>query len=130
MGDNDDNQDAFRIVVNKSPSNKPDAFTRKSNELDKSWAEIAKGDYARTNKLRHRIAIFCGGFVSVWLISVVLIIYRAGVQKNDFSLSDPVLLALLGVSTLKVISSFWIVMHYLFDKKHIVSAEEQINNEK
>jgi len=65
---------------------------------------------AARKKYSHRIFIITSG----WLISVILILILQGLKI--FSLSDSVLIALLGTTTINVLGFFVIVIQYLFNK--------------
>jgi hypothetical protein len=58
----------------------------------------------------YRIYTITGG----WLLCVIGILIAVGLQK--LKLSDPVLIALLGTTTVNVLGFFIIVIQYLFNK--------------
>ncbi len=54
---------------------------------------------------------------SCWLGSVILILLLQGFKIWGFSISNPVLIALLGTTTVNVLGFFVIVIQYLFNKQ-------------
>lgn len=55
--------------------------------------------------------------VCVWLIAVLLILVAVGFSWHSFVLSDKVLLALIGGTSVNVLGLFAIVANYLFPKR-------------
>lgn len=95
---------------------------KQKSELDKRRIEINKSqaeldDLRQDIKLRKRFA-WAGYWMSIgWLIAILHIIISDGLHLWSFSLSDSVLLALIGTTTANVLGVLYIVMRYLFDKK-------------
>ena len=56
--------------------------------------------------------IFC--LISLWLIAIFLILVACGIDCLKFRLSDNVLLALIGGTTVNVLGLFLVVANYLF----------------
>lgn len=93
----------------------PDSITAESLERQQLQAQIEslKQDIQERKKYAHRI--FC--LMCVWLGCCFLILGLNGFSAaTRFSLSQPVLLALIGGTTADVLGIFYIVIHYLFWK--------------
>ena len=102
---------------------KPTELETLSNENEKLEIENQglKQDIAERKKYAHRI--FC--LISTWLASVLAIIILDGFGTSgialpwihlSFHLSEPVVLAIVGSTTLDVLGIFYIVTNYLFPK--------------
>lgn len=52
-----------------------------------------------------------------WLIMLFVVLFFQGFKPHGFALSDPVLLALIGGTTVNVLGIFIVVVNYLFAKK-------------
>jgi hypothetical protein len=57
------------------------------------------------------------GLVLIWLFFVGGVIVAAGFKWNAFTISDAVLLGLLGTTTANIVGLFLVVTNYLFPKK-------------
>ena len=114
------------IAAPPEVSNAPDEPTELetlSNENKRLEIENdgLKQDIAERKKYAHRI--FC--LISTWLASVLVIIFLDGFGSSatvlpwihlPFHLSEPVVLAIVGSTTLDVLGIFYIVTNYLFPK--------------
>lgn len=63
-------------------------------------------------KERKRYALYIFLMVATWLVAILAIIIFVGLNK--LKISDPVLMALIGATTLNVMTFFVIVTKYLF----------------
>jgi hypothetical protein len=100
-----------------SPS-APDEETKASKSLyqdqyDEATLTNFLQNQAARKKYSHRIFIITSG----WLGFVILILLFQGFKLFNFSLSNPVLMALLGTTTVNVLGFFVIVIQYLFNKQ-------------
>ena len=86
--------------------------------FSQEWAKAEINSYNQDTDERKRYAhrIFC--LICTWLCGVFLILLLQGFRSTQFygwfQLSQPVLLALIGSTTLNVLGVFIIVTHYLF----------------
>jgi len=99
-------------------SNEPDPSTE--NEILEQQVEglrlenqSLKQDIDERRKYAHRI--FC--LISTWLIAVFVLLAVQGFNLLSFRLSDSVLLAVVGSTTVNVLGIFYIVANYLFPKR-------------
>ncbi|TCD28633.1 hypothetical protein EZ456_04385 [Pedobacter psychrodurus] len=94
----------------------PDPETRASEEdtYKNRFDDITLLNFTQNVSARkrysHRIFLITTG----WLISVITILVAVGLAK--LKLSDSVLIALLGTTTINVLGFFVIVIQYLFNK--------------
>jgi uncharacterized membrane protein YdbT with pleckstrin-like domain len=95
----------------------PDAETKEEtrsifqDQYDKATLDNFLLNQGARKKYSHRIFMITSG----WLISVVGILLLVGFKK--MILSDAVLIALLGTTTVNVLGFFLIVIQYLFNKE-------------
>jgi hypothetical protein len=80
------------------------------DQYDKATLDNFLSNQEARKKYSYRIFLITSG----WLISVVSILLLAGFKK--IVLSDSVLIALLGTTTVNVLGFFLIVIQYLFNK--------------
>jgi hypothetical protein len=120
-------QAAFQQIGDIAPldlatvGEKPDAETvleEESVEFERVKAELDsyKQDTQERKKYAHRI--FC--MISCWIGGIFLILLLEGfdgIPRSFFHLSDEVLLASIGSTTVNVLGIFYIVTHYLFPKR-------------
>ena len=81
------------------------------DQYDKATLDNFLSNQGARKKYSHRIFIITSG----WLISVVGMLLLVGFKK--MVLSDSVLIALLGTTTVNVLGFFLIVIQYLFNKE-------------
>lgn len=79
-------------------------------------AEKLKGQQQDRDQ-RKEFALRIFNFVSLYMFGVFFILFLCGVDCNNFSLSDTVLVTLLGTTTATVIGVFNFVARYLFHNK-------------
>ena len=95
--------------------------SRSQKEAEFLFGEAAKNEMLknilqdRQERLKYAERLF--SLVSGWLAGVGLIILFEGFHYNYFNLSDSVLLALLGTTTVNVLGLFYVVTRYLFPSK-------------
>lgn len=82
------------------------------NDIKKEGLEGKKQDRAQ----RKEFADMIFRFVEVYMLCVLGLLIMAGVGDNNFSLSDGVLIAILGTTTANVIGVFNFVAKYLFHR--------------
>lgn len=81
-------------------------------------AEKLKGQQQDRDQ-RKEFALKIFNFVSLYMFGVFFILILCGINSNDFSLSDTVLVTLLGTTTATIIGVFNFVARYLFHNKEI-----------
>jgi hypothetical protein len=86
-------------------------------ENDKLGAEVEtlQQDREERKKYAHRVFIL----MAAWLAAMIVLVTLAGFKTSwySFSLSDAVILAMIGSTTASVIGIFLIVATYLFPKR-------------
>jgi hypothetical protein len=97
-------------------SNAPDPETAASvrNTYQDRYDEITLFNFSQNITARRRYSYRIFLTTSFWLISVVAILIFVGL--GWLKLSDSVLIALLGTTTVNVLGFFVIVIQYLFNK--------------
>ena len=84
----------------------------------KTRQEAAKADEIELrNEKRYRYANIFTGIAIGWLVFVGLIILFTGLAKFPLSLSDTVLVTLLGTATVNVLSPAVLLAKYLFNNQ-------------
>lgn len=111
--------DLSRITAGPLASNKPDAKTEqeeKSYEKDRKEAELQsyRQDIIERKTYASRIFRLVVGWLA--LLFILLFIQGALSPHGYFNLSDKVILALIGGTTVNVLGLFIIVANYLFPK--------------
>lgn len=104
--------------IHDHPVGKPDEADSKTkseeNDLDAQRTKVELDgllqDIAERKKYASRI--FC--LLSLWLIGIFLLLVLQGTHQNGFHLSDNVLIAAIGGTTVNVIGIFIVVTRYLF----------------
>lgn len=79
-------------------------------------AEKLKGQQQDRDQ-RKEFALRIFNFVSLYMLGVFFVLILCGIGCNNFSLSDTVLVTLLGTTTATVIGVFNFVARYLFHNK-------------
>ena len=77
-------------------------------------AGAAADEHEDRNKKRYRYANFFVGIALGWLVFVGLIIIANGFKDFPFSLSDRVIMLLLGTATINVLAPAVLLAKYLF----------------
>lgn len=114
----DDEKDELQTDIQENES---DTIRRKfleqklktENELLAEELESHRQD--RDQRKDFAMKIF--GFVSLYMFGVFILLALSGVECNQFHLSDPVLITLLGTTTATIIGVFNFVARYLFHNK-------------
>jgi hypothetical protein len=96
----------------------PSAYVKKFTQLEENFYIVhtagIEQDIKERKKYAHRI--FC--LISAWLISIFILLIVDGLGKYlGFSLTDAVMLAVIGSTTVNVLGIFYIVTHYLFPQR-------------
>lgn len=87
-------------------------------ELEKLRAELES--FTQDVRQRRTFAPKLYVLTCVWLAAVIVVILMQGFSEgwhHFFRLSDPVLIALLGTTTVNVVGLFYVVAKYLFPEK-------------
>ena len=90
-----------------------DRATKQVLSLEEKLKEAKLNRYNQDTQHRNNLSIWAGTVVSVWLVSVLLILVG---NNLNFKLSDSVLITLLGTTTLNVLGLMVIVLNDLFNK--------------
>jgi hypothetical protein len=112
------------ITAPPDASNSPDESTQLETATnEKVRLEIEneglKQNIAERKKYAHRI--FC--MISIWLVGVLVILLLDGFAWDLFHLPDPVILAVIGGTTVNVLGIFYIVTNYPLSKAVAVSND-------
>jgi hypothetical protein len=83
------------------------------DKLEKESKSLENQRYKDDTEHRKVLSTWAGTLVTVWLVSVILILTN---NYLKFHLSDSVLIALLGTTTLNVLGLMVIVLNDLFNK--------------
>ena len=105
------------IAAPPQSSNSPDAPTQLETASNANIKlEIENQGLTQNIEERKKYAhrIYC--MISVWLGGVFVILLLAGFNFLSFRVSDSVLLAVIGSTTVNVLGLFYIVTNYLFPK--------------
>ncbi|MBV8771325.1 MAG: hypothetical protein JO166_03175 [Deltaproteobacteria bacterium] len=70
-----------------------------------------------------RIFILVIGWFGLVLLLLVVEGFKVDIDAHAFGLSDSVLLALIGTTTINIIAILLIVVHYLFPERHNTGAK-------
>ena len=96
----------------------PDAQTREEREdLESERARAQIAGIRQDIEQRKEFAKKIFRLVCVWLIVVFAILLFQGFHLAGFDLGQPVLLAVIGSTTINIIGLFYVVAHYLFPNK-------------
>ncbi len=99
-------------------SSSPDKETSASQSLYQAQLNDATLKNFLQNQLARKIYSYRIFFItSSWLGAVILILIFQGFKLWGFNLSNTVLIALLGTTTVNVLGFFIIVIQYLFNKE-------------
>ena len=85
--------------------------------MEREKLELVVEQLGQDIKERKKYADRIFALISIWLTTTMLIVLCQGDTNNNFSLSDKVLMTLLGGTTLNVLGLFAIVANYLFPKQ-------------
>jgi len=103
--------------IQTSPS-KPDKETFASQAFyQEKFNEANLNNFVQNQGARKIYSYRIFVITSCWLGSVILILMFQGFKVFGFSISNPVLVALLGTTTVNVLGFFVIVIQYLFNKQ-------------
>lgn len=132
MKKNEYHLDAFSQILAPIP-NVPDELTAKYMENQIKRAEIQNDILEQDKNERKRYAFNIYSLICAWLVCIFIVISWQGFGTfgpNPFHLSDSVILALVGSTTINVLGLFVIVVNYLFkqnDKILQVPVEKEDN---
>lgn len=107
----DSPNDIFALLTDTTPPNV------KKNDIDKMSLDEQKlknDRYQKDTNWRHRLSWWVIGVDSVWLSVILLIL---ALNNSYIHLSDPVLMMLLGTTTINVLGLAFIVLKGLFNEK-------------
>ena len=113
MAENESLEASIAENIESSPS-APDSATRNSMEYQEKYNAATLTNYEQNRDARKKYSHRIFWITITWLASTVLILISVGL--NWLVLSDSVLLALLGTSSVNVLGFFAIVIQYLFNK--------------
>ena len=95
---------------------------RQEREQRKARKEAELKGFLQDIAERKKYAFYCFVLACLWLALVTTILLAQGFSWHAFKLSDSVLLALLGTTTVNVLGLFFVVTKYLFPSP--ISTEE------
>jgi len=98
-----------RTFAKKEEQNWPDL-----DQLANESKSLENQRYKDDTEHRKVLSTWAGTLVSFWLVAVILILTNNTIR---FKLSDSVLIALLGTTTLNVLGLMVIVLNDIFNKK-------------
>src|SRR3989442_15955816 len=108
-----------RIQLREIPPDVPDTNTQfEGIALENARLEVTNKRQNISLRKGFGISIFVLG--CLWLAFIGVIIFIEGIGEicgRSFSLPQPVLLALIGTTTVNVLGLFYVVTNYLFPKK-------------
>lgn len=119
-------EEAFKNIRASKVSEVPEDKESKSfaKKEEQNWTDLDKlaneskslenQRYKDDTEHRKVLSTWAGTVVSVWLVCVLLILTNNTIR---FKLSDSVLIALLGTTTLNVLGLMVIVLNDIFNKK-------------
>ena len=84
------------------------------DDYDKISKKLRNERYQEDTKHRRNLSTWAASIVSLWLISVLLILIF---NESQIKLKDTTLVALLSTTTLNVLGMMFIVLRGLFDSK-------------
>ena len=87
-------------------------------ELENQKREIENSGLRQDIQERKKYAVHIFWMVALWLLAMVVIIFYKGFGWFHNNISDAILLALIGSTTLNVLTFFVIVTKYLFPNKY------------
>lgn len=86
------------------------------DEIDTKRRTLANNDYEQDIKLRRVFAWSIFGFVTLFVFSILVLVYLCAYTSSSFALSDPVFIALLTTMTSTIVGLLVFVVKYLFSK--------------
>lgn len=99
----------------------PDVADEQTNEeltaFEEQHNRLVLREHEQDINLRKDFASKIFWLVICWLVAMLAILVLEGFKIGDFSLSNSVVLALIGSSTLNILGLLYVVTHYLFPKK-------------
>src|SRR5579872_1576165 len=113
--------DSIQAPVAPEPDARSESEAKKldlaaqENKIELLKAQVAgiKQDISERKVYANKIFVL----ISAWLIGVFVVILLCGMKCKCFTLSDSVILALIGGTTISVLGLFVIVANYLFPKR-------------
>jgi hypothetical protein len=104
--------DNILVPALPQPSPLVKTFTKLEEDFFRVHAAGLQQDIEERKKYAHRIFVL----ICFWIGAVFLLLIAVGVGYH-FALSNSVLLAVIGSTTVNVLGIFYIVTHYLFPKR-------------
>ena len=104
--------DSIRVPSFPKPSATLKEFTEIEEEFYKAHTSGLRQDIAERKIYAKRIFVL----ICCWLVAAFLLLVADGIGFH-FALSDSVVLAVIGSTTINVLGIFYIVTHYLFPKR-------------
>lgn len=105
-------------IVLPNVSEEADAETTEElTDFEEQHNRLELQEHEQNINLRKEFARKIFWLVICWLVSMLAILMLEGFKISDFSLSNSVMLALVGSSTLNILGLLYVVTHYLFPKK-------------
>lgn len=96
-------------------------FESKNNYNKKTLSALKKKRFQDNTKLRSRLSLWAFLILSVWIISVIVILFF---NEAVFCISDNVLITLLSTTTINIIGIVLIVMKDIFNGLSEINMED------
>ena len=95
----------------------PDSETEEEiTNFEQQHNKLVLQDHSQNIKLRKEFATKIYWLVIGWVAAILAILILEGFRICNFSLTNSVMLALIGSSTLNIVGLLYVVTHYLFPK--------------
>ena len=132
----DDTTDsALRVNIkppSQVPAKNPDPETSEANEaLKRAYNELVNRQLEQDITERKKYANRSFWLVVGWIVAIFAIIVLQGFSaKTGFSISDTVLMTLIGGTTINILGIFIVVANYLFPKTNAAPRASVLNGGK
>ena len=103
---------------NYSGPSEPDSKTlEESEDLEKQHKKTEIEGLSQDIAERKRYALFFFVLACAWVVIITGLVFCQGVSAWGFKLSEPVVLALIGSTTVNILGIMYVVANYLFPKR-------------
>ncbi len=131
----DTNDSALRVNIKpplQVPAKNPDPETSKANEaLKRAYNELVNRQLEQDITERKKYANRSFWLVVGWILAILAVVGLQGFSdKTGFSISDNVLMTLIGGTTINILGIFIVVANYLFPKTNVAPRASVLNGGK
>ena len=115
--------DALLKLINADPktgTSTSDINTKaEAEDLDNQHKKAQLEDVKQDTEERKKYAFWFFLLACVWItiVTVLLLLQGFGLRSWEFKLSDPVMLAVIGSTTVNILGILYVVANYLFPKR-------------